>query len=105
MCPFQLWFPQGICLVVGFLGHMVVLVLFYKGISTLSSIVALSIYIPNNGARGFPFLYILSIFCGDSIFQLTNILLSIPLTVILHGMLDATTLENYLFMAVLGLRC
>ena len=88
MCPFQLWFPQGICLVVGFLGHMVVLFLVFKGISILFSIVALLIYIPKNSARGFPFLYILSIF------SLTNILFSLPLTVILHGMLDATTLKN-----------
>ena len=25
MCPFELWFSQGICPVVGLLGHMVVL--------------------------------------------------------------------------------
>ena len=43
MCLFQFWFPQGICLGVGLLGHMVVLFLVFKGISILSSIVALSI--------------------------------------------------------------
>ena len=29
MCFFQFWFPQGICLGVGLLGHMVVLSLFF----------------------------------------------------------------------------
>ena len=52
--------PHGICPVVGLLGHMVVLFLVFKGISILSSIVAVSIYIPTNSARGFPFLHTLS---------------------------------------------
>ena len=43
---FQCWFPQAICLRVGFLGPMVVLFLVFKGISILSSIVAVSICIP-----------------------------------------------------------
>ena len=30
MCLFQFWFPQGICLGVGLLGHMVVLFLVFK---------------------------------------------------------------------------
>ena len=46
MCHFQFWFPQGICLGVGLLGHMVILFLVFKGISIPSSIVAVSIYIP-----------------------------------------------------------
>ena len=46
MCLFQFWFPQGICLEVGLLGHRVVLFLVFKGISISSSIVAVSIYIP-----------------------------------------------------------
>ena len=50
MCPFQFWFPQGICLGVGLRGHMVVLFLDFKGISIPSSIVAESIYIPTNSA-------------------------------------------------------
>ena len=46
------------------LGHMVVLFLVFKGISILSSTVAVSIHIPTNNARGFPFLYTLSnIYC------------------------------------------
>ena len=45
MCLLQFWFPQGVCLVMGLLGHVVVLFLFFKGISILSSIVAVSIYI------------------------------------------------------------
>ena len=47
MCLFQLWLPPGICLGVGWLGHMVVLFLVFKGISILSSIVAVSLYIPS----------------------------------------------------------
>ena len=35
MCRFQLWFHQGICLVVEFLGHMVALFLVFKAISIL----------------------------------------------------------------------
>ena len=47
----------------GLLGHMVVLFLVFRGIlhtSILSFIVAVSICIPTNSARGFPFLHILS---------------------------------------------
>ena len=57
MCLFKFWFPQGnqICLGVGLLGHMVVLFLVFKEISTPSSIVAVSIYIPTNIARAFHF--------------------------------------------------
>ena len=51
MCLFQFWFPQGICLGVGLLGHMVVLFLVFKGISIPSSIVVVSIYIPTNSTR------------------------------------------------------
>ena len=53
MCRFQFWFPQGICLVVGLLGYMVVLFLVFKEISIPSSIVAVSVYIPTN--RSVPF--------------------------------------------------
>ena len=45
MCLFQFWFAQGICLGVGLMGHMLILFLVFKGISILSSIVAVSIYI------------------------------------------------------------
>ena len=55
MCLFQFWFPQGICLGVGLLGHIVVLFLVFKEISIPSSIVAVSIYIPTNIARAFHF--------------------------------------------------
>ena len=44
---------------VGLLGHMVVLLPVFKGISIPSPIVAVSIYIPSNSARAFPFLYTL----------------------------------------------
>ena len=52
MCLFQFWFPQGLFLGVGLLDHMVVLFLTFKGISILSSIVAVSIYISTTSARG-----------------------------------------------------
>ena len=55
MCLFQFWFPQGICLLMRFLGHIVVLFLVFKGISIQSFIVAVSICIPTNSTRGFPF--------------------------------------------------
>ena len=54
---FQFWFPQGICLGVELLGHMVVLFLVLKEISMPSSIVAVSIYIPTNSARVSPSLF------------------------------------------------
>ena len=61
---FSILVSSGICLGVGFLGHMVVLFLVFKGISIPSSIVAVSIYIPTNSARAFPFLHTLSsIYC------------------------------------------
>ena len=56
MCLFQFWFPQGICLGVGFLRQMVVLFLGFKEISIPSSIVAVSFYIPTYSTRPFPFL-------------------------------------------------
>ena len=50
---FQFWFPQGICLGVGLLGHMVVLFLvFFKGNSVLSSIMTVSVYIPPEVQEG-----------------------------------------------------
>ena len=58
---FQLLFPQGICLVVWSLGHMVILYLvfffsffLFKEI-ILFYIVAVTIYIPTNNPREFPF--------------------------------------------------
>ena len=51
---------QGISLLVGLLGHMVVSFLVFKGLSILSSIVSVPIYIPTNSARGSVFLHTLS---------------------------------------------
>ena len=53
MCLFQFWLPQGISLLVGLLGDVVVLFLGFKEISIPSSIVAISVYIPTN--RSVPF--------------------------------------------------
>ena len=64
MCLFELWLSQDICPIVGFLGHMVVLFLVFKGASILFSIVVVSVNIPTNSARGFPFFHTLSgIYC------------------------------------------
>ena len=64
MCLFQFWFPQGICIGVGLLSHMVVLFPDFWGISILPSIVTVSVYIPTNSAREFSFLHTLSrIYC------------------------------------------
>jgi len=61
---FELWYSQGICLIVGLLDHMVVLFLVFWGTSILFSIVAISIYIPTDRVRGFCLLYTLSrIYC------------------------------------------
>ena len=62
MYPFELEFPSflDICLGVGFLDHMVILFLVFKGTSILLSIVAASIYIPTNSIGRFPFVYTLS---------------------------------------------
>ena len=42
MTLFELWFSQGICPIMGLLGHMVVLFSVFSGISILFSIVAVS---------------------------------------------------------------
>ena len=61
---FQFGFIQGIYLEVVLLDHMVVLFLVFKGNSTLSSIVAVSICIPTSSTREFPRLHTLSsIYC------------------------------------------
>ena len=57
---FELWFSQGICPVVGLLGHMVVLFPVSQGISILFSLTAVLVYIPANNVGGFPFLHTLS---------------------------------------------
>ena len=60
MSVFWLWLPQGICLVVVLLDHMVVLLLVFEEISILFSILAVSVYIPTNSTRGFLFLHTFS---------------------------------------------
>ena len=55
MCLFELRLSQDICPIVGFLGPTVVLFLVFKGASILFSIVVVSVNIPTNSARGFPF--------------------------------------------------
>ena len=61
---FQLGFSQGIYPVVGFLSCMLLLFLVFKEISILFSIVAVSVYIPTNSTKVFPFLHIFSnIYC------------------------------------------
>ena len=60
MWLFELRFSRGM-LVVGLLCHMIVLFLVSWRTSMFSSTVPVQIYIPTNSARGFPFLYTLSI--------------------------------------------
>ena len=55
MYTVQFWVPRDIRLGLGILGHMVVLFLLFQGISIMSFIVAVSIYIPTNSARLFLF--------------------------------------------------
>ena len=55
MYTVQFWIPWDIGLGLGILGHMVVLFLLFQGISIMSFIVAVSIYIPTNSARLFLF--------------------------------------------------
>ena len=50
-------------LVVGFLDYIVVMFLIIWETSKLFSIVAVPIYIPTNGAQGFPFIHILTSTC------------------------------------------
>ena len=52
MCLFQLWFSQSICLVVGLLGHMIVLFLIFRGISILCFMLSVSVYIPSTVQEG-----------------------------------------------------
>ena len=58
MCLFQFWFPQCVCQAVGLLRHMPVLFLVFKEISTLFSMVAEPVCIPNS-VRRLPFLHTL----------------------------------------------
>ena len=53
MSLFELWFSQGVSPVVELLGHIVVLVLVFEGISMLLFIMAVSVYILiNSGIEG-----------------------------------------------------
>ena len=45
MWPFELWFSQSICPVIGLLGHIIALFLAFLGAPILFSTVAASIYI------------------------------------------------------------
>ena len=79
----ELWFSLDICPGVGFLGHMVVLLLVFfvclficLGTSILFSIVAVLIYISTNNVKGFPFFYILSSVYCLQIFLMMAILTS-----------------------------
>jgi len=59
----------------GRLRSMVALFLFFYGTSILFSIVAVSIYIPNNTVRGFPFLEGDSLFPISSLFSISKVVL------------------------------
>ena len=70
---FQFWFPQGICLGVGFLGHRVVLFLVFKGLFIPFSIVAAPTYILTDSVGGFCIYMIISGIC----FSLSGLLHSV----------------------------
>ena len=60
MCLFQFWFPQGNCCYIlssGIAGSYGGFIPRFEGITILFSIVAVSVYIPTNSARGFPFIH------------------------------------------------
>jgi len=64
VCLFQLCFPHGICLGLGLLCHKAIFSPRFEGISTPSSIMAVSIYISTSNARQFTFVHTLSsIYC------------------------------------------
>ena len=69
MYPFELLFSQGICPVVGLLGHTVVLIFVFQG--TVSTVAA-SIYILINSASRFFFLHTLPAFIVCSFFFLND---------------------------------
>ena len=60
MYLFKLWFPLDRCPGVGFLDHIVILLLVFWGTSILFSTVVAPIYIHTNSVKGLPFLHILS---------------------------------------------
>ena len=62
MCLCQFWFPQGIWIEVGLLDHMVFLLLVFKGISIPFPVVAVSVYIPTNGASSVQLLSCVQLF-------------------------------------------
>ena len=61
--PLFISFPLCIYPEMNFLGHMIFLFSYFWGTSVLFSVVAKAIYIPTNGAQGFPFLHSLPSTC------------------------------------------
>ena len=66
---------SAICPEVELLDHIVALLLVFYGTFILFSIVAVSIYIPTNTVRGFPFLEGDSLFPISSLFSMSRVVL------------------------------
>ena len=65
----EVWFALGACPGVGFLDHMVALFFFFKEPPIVFFLVAVTIYILNNGIGWFPFLH--TLMCFLAIYRLS----------------------------------
>ena len=88
------------------LGHMVVLFLVFKGISKPSSILAVSIYVPTNSERVFPFLLTLSSIYYLFIFILFYFILKLYIIVLVLPNIKMNPPQvDFLTMAILTGNC
>jgi len=74
MCLFELWFSQGICPVVGLLGHLIVHFSFFKGPPCCSPNACITLHAQQQFTGGFPFHHSLSSISGLQMFLMMTIL-------------------------------